>query len=400
MNFHATAGGFATATPLGGAATFKVNGHPAKQGAPYADPCFDDAGNVITNMRYLQGGGHPARHQAQQGGLALPAVPHARSVERRREPARRHQGAGAVLLPRQQRRVHRVLAHQPGAQQVPGRRLPGDDADRHPGPAHPPGEVRRHLLRRQRQRLELRGRHLRRRGGAGAHLRHPPAPSPAAAAKPLDRCTPTAPSAARRRPTARCPRSTRTSPQFQDADCNGVNDFLGAQTTIQRWWADPITNQDGSQPHPAHRSSPTTTSVPPPTSRRASTPAWSSSPPARPGSTTRPACSSAPTAAPPSATTAARRAGRPPSRARSAKDNYREFMIEFARLPAGLHARAARSARTRIPRSAGSTRPAPSIRPAAEEIGLPDLYAKADECPVPEGSISLSGAALPRGRVG
>ena len=34
--------------------------------------------------------------------------------------------------------------------------------------------------------------------------------------------------------------------QIRDADCDGVNDFLGAQTTIQRWWADPITNQDGT----------------------------------------------------------------------------------------------------------------------------------------------------------
>jgi hypothetical protein len=27
---------------------------------------------------------------------------------------------------------------------------------------------------------------------------------------------------------------------FQDVDCDGINDFLGAQTTVQRWWADPI----------------------------------------------------------------------------------------------------------------------------------------------------------------
>ena len=51
MNFHATAGGFGTVTPLGSPATFQVNGHPAKQGAPYADPCFDDAGNVINKVR-------------------------------------------------------------------------------------------------------------------------------------------------------------------------------------------------------------------------------------------------------------------------------------------------------------------------------------------------------------
>src|SRR5262249_52344838 len=54
MNFHATAGGFATATPLGRAATFKVTGHPAKPGAAYADPCFDDSGNAITDVRYYK----------------------------------------------------------------------------------------------------------------------------------------------------------------------------------------------------------------------------------------------------------------------------------------------------------------------------------------------------------
>ncbi|HEX6904099.1 MAG TPA: copper oxidase [Thermoanaerobaculia bacterium] len=47
----------------------------------------------------------------------------------------------------------------------------------------------------------------------------------------------------------RCP-VPEVHPEFpgnRDADCDGVNDFLGAQTTVQRWWADPITTQDGKR---------------------------------------------------------------------------------------------------------------------------------------------------------
>src|SRR6185369_17221898 len=49
-------------------------------------------------------------------------------------------------------------------------------------------------------------------------------------------------------PTTNCP-VPKVHPFFaksQDADCNKKDDFLGAQTTVQRWWADPITNQDGT----------------------------------------------------------------------------------------------------------------------------------------------------------
>ncbi|HBL29348.1 MAG TPA: hypothetical protein DD490_21155, partial [Acidobacteria bacterium] len=45
----------------------------------------------------------------------------------------------------------------------------------------------------------------------------------------------------------RCP-VPKVHPVFagkRDADCDGVDDWLGAQTTVQRWWADPITTLDG-----------------------------------------------------------------------------------------------------------------------------------------------------------
>ena len=77
------------------------------------------------------------------------AVPHAlggrraTTVDGDRAPA-------ALLLPRQHRRHDRVLAHQPRAQLLRARRLPGPHADRRHRPAHPPRQVRRDLLRRRR----------------------------------------------------------------------------------------------------------------------------------------------------------------------------------------------------------------------------------------------------------
>ena len=50
MNFHAQKQ-VASYTPDGTAANYKLNGLPAKPGAPYADPCRDDAGNAIGRPR-------------------------------------------------------------------------------------------------------------------------------------------------------------------------------------------------------------------------------------------------------------------------------------------------------------------------------------------------------------
>ena len=47
-----------------------------------------------------------------------------------------------------------------------------------------------------------------------------------------------------------------TNPLFgagPDHDGNGVGDYVGAQTTIQRWWADPLLNNGGPGPHHPHR---------------------------------------------------------------------------------------------------------------------------------------------------
>ncbi len=136
--------------------------------------------------------------------------------------------------------------------------------DRHHGPAHPPGEVRRHLLRRRRQRLQLRGRHLRARRGAA---------SASTAIRAYNGCTP----ATRATAPSTCPR-----PQ--------AHPFFGAgPDTTQRSATGSARRPPSSAGTPTRRSttpattarcapsSRTTTSAPRPTSRPASTPAWSSS---------------------------------------------------------------------------------------------------------------------------
>ena len=121
---------------------------------------------------HLQGRLHPARHQAQQGRLAHAAVAHRHPLGRRAPDARRAAPARAALLPRQLQRLHHLLPLEPRPPRLRAGRLSGAHAHRRDGPAHPPRQVRRHLVRRLRQRLELRGRHLQPAGGAGAHPRH------------------------------------------------------------------------------------------------------------------------------------------------------------------------------------------------------------------------------------
>jgi hypothetical protein len=54
MNFHAQKQ-VSTFRPDGAAANFVLNGLPAKPGAPYADPCRNDAGNAFGNPRLYKG---------------------------------------------------------------------------------------------------------------------------------------------------------------------------------------------------------------------------------------------------------------------------------------------------------------------------------------------------------
>ena len=119
--------------PVPADANFILNGLPngPQMGAPFADPAVNDEGVAVGKKRTYKAAAiqmdaefnKQGWHYQQQRLLTLwQDVGKTMSGKR----------AGAVLLPGQLgRRLHRVLAHQPGAELLPGGRLPGADADRH-----------------------------------------------------------------------------------------------------------------------------------------------------------------------------------------------------------------------------------------------------------------------------
>ena len=220
---------------------FMTNGRPGRcRARRIADPCVDDSRQRRSRdmPRTLQGGGHPARRQAQQGGLALPAAAHARAVgRRRRHPRRRHPPAGAVLLPRQQRRA----ASSTGTPTWCPNDYELDDFQ----VRTPTDIIGQHIhlvkfdvtsLGRRGQRLELRGRHVRPRRGAGAHRAPSTGQRRAAASRPTSR---------NGHAVSSCPAPKAHPVLRHGLDCDGQR-WLGAQTTVQRWCADPVRSTGGN----------------------------------------------------------------------------------------------------------------------------------------------------------
>ncbi len=190
-------------------------------------------------------------------------------------------------------------------------------------------------------------------------------------------------------PTKNCP-VPKVHPyfnQFQDQDCNGVNDFLGAQTTVQRWWADPITNQDGTGR--TLRTVFTHDHFGPSTHQQAGLYAGLIVEPAgttwfqnetgvQLGTNSGPGLGND---GGPTSWQAVIQSG-------MRKNNFREFLIEYADFQP-------------LYTPGGPTCPskdleqgwidiARAVNPAGkEEVGLPDLYLKAQQCPVPEGSTAF-----------
>ena len=152
---------------------YVANGLPRQPGAPYAEPCVDDFGNFVGSPRMYKAADMELDAILNKAGWHFPQQRMIALWEDVEPTHERHPATGAVLLPRQHQRLHHLLADQPGAEHLRARRLPGAHAHRRPGPAHPPGEVRRDELRRRGQRLELRGRLVQPRRGARAHPRHP-----------------------------------------------------------------------------------------------------------------------------------------------------------------------------------------------------------------------------------
>jgi hypothetical protein len=71
MAFHAIRN-HASFKPDGTAATFTTNGRPAIKGAPFADPCIDDNGNPIGNQRYYKAAGFQLDLKLNKSGWHFP----------------------------------------------------------------------------------------------------------------------------------------------------------------------------------------------------------------------------------------------------------------------------------------------------------------------------------------
>ncbi|HEV7507581.1 MAG TPA: copper oxidase [Thermoanaerobaculia bacterium] len=389
MKFHAQAAGFATVTPLGAPATFKVNGHPAQPGAPYADPCFDDAGNAITNLRRYKAAdiqldiklNKAGWHYPQSRMLALWGdVGSLLAGTKAPEPFFFRANSGECI-----EYWHTNLV--PNTYRVDDFQVttPTDVLGQHI-----------HLVKFDVTSSDGSGNGWNYEDGTFGGQEVQERICAIRQAQP-GRCgeLSTATCTFGGTATTNCP-VPKVHPyfnQFQDADCDGKNDFLGAQTTVQRWWADPITNQDGT--NRTLRTIFTHDHFGPSTHQQTGlyaglvieptgTSWFHNESGVQLGTNSGPALNND---------------GGPTSwqaviSSTTIKNNWREFMIEFADFqpaytPGGP---------TCPNKSAeiGWIDPGRAVNPPGRvEIGLPDLYAKPAQCPVPDGHTAFLAPPCP-----
>jgi hypothetical protein len=166
-------------------AAYEVNGLDPVAGAPFADPCrafdgsgpwIDDYADGTATFRTIKGANiempvtlnKVGWHFQQQRFEALwdDVVP-TLNEERPPQPMVMRLNSTDCAEFHHTNLVPNVYQpHQSGSQRLPVRRFPGTDTNRHHRTTHPPREVRRHVGRRVRQRMELRGRHAQPRRGA------------------------------------------------------------------------------------------------------------------------------------------------------------------------------------------------------------------------------------------
>lgn len=237
MDFHADSDGHPTKTPAGANAVFTVNGAAPVRGAPYADPCIQDNGEPVTDLRTYKAAdiqldvklNKKRWHFPQQRILSL------------------WNDVDDYLTP------------------------PGNDPPKPPEPLFiraESGECVEYWLTnltpseyhlddfQVRTPTDILGQHIHlvkfdvlASDGAGNGFNYEDgtfAPEEVQerihAIREYHNCssTDTGPD---------CP-VAEAHPFFSgshDADCDGENDWLGAQTTVQRWWADPITTLSGKE---------------------------------------------------------------------------------------------------------------------------------------------------------
>ena len=185
MAFHAKCL-HASAFPDGKPGNFRTNGLPPAPGAPFADPALDPAfedsnresictgnqarplpANMIRKYKAAafqldlvfnkQGYHFPQSRILSLWSDVQPTLGAPNQVPRPPQPFFFRAASGEAV---------ESLAHESHPRLLPARRLPGAHAHRHHRSAHPSGEVRRHLVGRSGQRVQLRGRHLQSQRGA------------------------------------------------------------------------------------------------------------------------------------------------------------------------------------------------------------------------------------------
>ncbi|MFY9821896.1 MAG: copper oxidase [Thermoanaerobaculia bacterium] len=382
MGFHSTPN-HNTFTPLGAAAVFKTNGHPAKQGAPFADPCWDDAGNPITDMRYYKAADMQLDVKFNKAGWHFPQsrilalwgdVNSLLAGTKAPEPFFFRANSGQCI-----EFWHTNL--------VPNKYVLDDFQ------VTTPTDVlgqHIHLVKFDVTSSDGSGNGWNYEDGSfgGEEVQERICAirqaQPGRCGEPLTTKCNFAGTA-----TQNCP-VPKVHPFFnqtRDADCNSANDFLGAQTTVQRWWADPITNLDNSKR--TLRTVFTHDHFGPSTHQQAGLYAGLIVEPAgttwyhnetnvQLGTNSGPGLTNdgGPT------TWQAVVEGAAP------KDNYREFMIEYADFQPMYEP----GSPSCPDKDLGFSDPVRVINPPGrKEAGLPDLYAKPKQCPVPDGStLSLA----------
>ncbi|HSS77145.1 MAG TPA: hypothetical protein VLV54_10415, partial [Thermoanaerobaculia bacterium] len=386
MGFHSTPN-HNTFTPLGAAAVFKTNGHPAKQGAPYADPCWDDAGNPVTDVRYYKAADMQLDVKFNKAGWHFPQtriialwsdVNSLLAGGKAPEPFFFRANSGQCI-----EFWHTNL--------VPNKYVLDDFQ------VTTPTDVlgqHIHLVKFDVTSSDGSGNGWNYEDGSfgGEEVQERICAirqaQPGRCGEPLTTKCSFGGAA-----TQSCP-VPRVHPYFnqpKDADCNGVNDFLGAQTTVQRWWADPITNLDNSKR--TLRTVFTHDHFGPSTHQQAGLYAGLIIEPA--GTTwfhNETNVQLGTNSGPGLANDGGPTTWQAVIEGTAAKNNYREFMIEYADFqpmyePGGP---------TCPNKSLGWIDMARAINPPGrEEVGLPDLYAKPSQCPVPDGSATYLAPPCP-----
>ncbi len=238
MDFHANPVGYKTPTPKGIHGYFKVNGAPPVRGAPYADPCIQDDGKPVEDMRYYKAAdiqldtflNKKRWHYPQQRIISLwndvddYLSPLAGTPPKPPEPLFMRVESGEC--------VEFWLANLTPSEyhlddfQV---RTPTDILGQHI-----------HLVKFDVTSSD---------GAANGFNYEDGSFAPEEVQERIDAIRVLNDCGSGSINKEECP-VAEPHPFFSgshDADCDGHNDWLGAQTTVQRWWADPITTMNGGE---------------------------------------------------------------------------------------------------------------------------------------------------------